>query len=926
MPLSLNEIRTRAAVFAREWADDFDENAEAKSFWDGFFRVFGQERRQVAMFEKFVKKLNTKQGFIDLFWPGKLVVEHKSRGKNLDKAFDQATEYFTGLKTTEYPKYVIVSDFARIRLYDLDNDSSHEINLAELPEKVDLFKFIAGYEQAQYKEQDPANIEAAELMGKLYDAMLATGYEGHPLEVYLVRLLFCLFAEDSNIFDKYQFQAYIEDRTHEDGSDLGSKLAELFYVLNTEPKKRLKNLDEQLSAFAYVNGKLFEEMLPPASFDRKMRDQLLECCSLDWSRISPAIFGSLFQSVIDKEKRRNLGAHYTSEKNILKLIKPLFLDELQAEFETIKGYKNSGQRKSALNKFHDRIASLRFLDPACGCGNFLIVSYRELRLLELEIIKELQGLQYVTDVSSLVLCDVGQFYGIEIEEFPSQIAQVALWLMDHQMNLKVSDTFGQYFARLPLKSRPHIANENALGIDWQTLVEPMPWEKTTSTFDFILGNPPFLGKNFQDEEQKKYIATIFYDSKQAGNLDLVCAWYRKALNLMTKFPKIKSGFVSTNSISQGELAYYLWLNLLSKGVIINFAHRTFQWNNEARGNAGVHCVIVGFSLVENRDKRIFYYDSPSGDYFVATAKNINPYLIDAPNILIPPRPAPLWAPRAMVNGSKPTDGGNLLLSEEEYNLLINKEPAAKKWLREFAMGDEFINGIKRYCLWLVDCTPAELSKLPEIKKRVAAVQKMRSSSRDKQTQIAAGRSTQFQAIRQPNGDYLALPRVSSEKRVYVPIGFLHKDFIAGDKLQLIPNATRFDFGIITSIQHMSWMRAITGRLESRYQYSASIVYNNFPWPEAPTEAQKKAVDEAAQVILDCRAKYPDSSLATLYNPLTMPSDLLKAHKTLDKAVDKCYRKEPFKDERERIEYLFGLYEKYTNGLLAVDGKRKGRAK
>ena len=923
MPLSLNEIRTRAATFSREWADDFDEDAEAKSFWDGFFRVFGQERRQVAMFEKFVKKLSDKQGYIDLFWPGKLVVEHKSKGKNLDRAYNQATDYFTGLKPAEYPRFIIVSDFARIRLYDLDNESNHEILLSELPEKVDLFKFIAGYEQTQFKEQDPANIEAAELMGKLHDAMLATGYEGHALEVYLVRLLFCLFAEDSNIFEKFQFQSYIEERTAQDGSDLGAKLSELFYVLNTDSSKRLKNLDEQLNAFVYVNGKLFEETLPPAAFDKLMRDQLLECCSLDWSRISPAIFGSLFQSVMDKDKRRNLGAHYTSEINILKLIKPLFLDELQEEFVTIKGYKNSTQRNNAINKLHQKISGLRFLDPACGCGNFLIVSYRELRLLELEIIKELRGLQMATDVSSLVLCDVGQFYGIEIEEFPSQIAQVALWLMDHQMNLRVSDLFGHYFARLPLKSRPHIVHANALRIDWQSLIHSSDETKSEVMFDYILGNPPFLGKNYQTKEQKEEIAKIFNDSQVAGNLDLVCGWYRKALDYMIKSPMTVSGFVSTNSVTQGELAYYMWSNLMPKGAIINFAHRTFQWNNEARGNAAVHCVIIGYSVNSKPEKYLFYYPDIKKEPVESTVKNISPYLIDSGNILIPPRTNPICPSKKMVNGSKPTDGGNLLLDEVELKELLNNEPKAEKWIRKFAMGDEFINDIKRYCLWLPEITPDELNQLPIVIKRIEAVKKMRAASKDKQTQIAAGRPTQFQAIRQPEASFLALPRVSSENRHYVPIGFLDKDFIAGDKLQLIPDATLYDFGVVTSEMHMSWMKAITGRLESRYQYSASIVYNNFPWPESLTEAQKKAVGEAAQAVLDTRAKYPGSSLATLYNPLIMPPDLLKAHQTLDKAVDKCYRKEPFKDERERIEYLFGLYEKYTAGLLAELGSKKG---
>lgn len=926
MPLSLNEIRTRAAAFSREWADAYDEDAEAKSFWDGFFRVFGQERRQVAMFEKFVKKLNDKQGYIDLFWPGKLVVEHKSKGKNLDRAYDQATDYFTGLKPAEYPRYIIVSDFARIRLYDLDHNSNHEIQLAELSEKVDLFKFIAGYEQTQYKEQDPANIEAAELMGKLHDAMLATGYEGHVLEVYLVRLLFCLFAEDSNIFEKYQFQAYIEDRTAPDGSDLGAKLSELFYVLNTEPQKRLKNLDEQLSAFAYVNGGLFAEMLPPAGFDRKMREQLLECCSLDWSRISPAIFGSLFQSVMDKDKRRNLGAHYTSEKNILKLIKPLFLDELQEEFETIKAYKNITQRKNALNKFHLKISGLRFLDPACGCGNFLIVSYRELRLLELEVIKELQGLQFVTDVSQLVLCDVVQFYGIEIEEFPSQIAQVALWLMDHQMNLRVSDTFGQYYARLPLKSQPHIVHANALRIDWQSLITPMPWHKTPAVFDYILGNPPFVGKQMRNLDQINDFNSVVRDIPSGSTLDFVAAWFVIASNYIKQWGG-KAAFVSTNSIVQGEQVSILWNQIIhiDKNIII-FAHRTFTWGNEAKGNAAVHVIIVGFSKASQTPRKLYTYNGYKSEPDFSYVKNISPYLVEGGNVIIRRNNKNISGIKELIKGNQPTDDGNFVFSLEEKLDFVAKEPKSIALFREYIGSEEFIHGKKRYCLWLKGVDVAALNSMKLVLDRVNKVKEFRLKSKKEATVRKAKTPMLFDEIRHTEDDYLVIPEVSSENRQYIPIGYLHSNIIASNKLYMLPNARVYHFGILSSIMHNVWTKTISGRMKSDISYSAGIVYNNFPWPESPTDAQKKAVEEAAQAVLDTRAKYPGSSLATLYNPLTMPPDMLKAHQTLDKVVDKCYRKEPFKDERERIEYLFGLYEKYTAGLLAGEGKGKKKGK
>jgi hypothetical protein len=491
MPLSWNEIKTRALAFSKEWQDESSEDAEAKSFWDGFFNVFGISRKRVASFEEPVKKLGDKHGYIDLFWKGVLIVEHKSRGKSLDKAYSQALDYFPGVTERDLPKYVIVSDFARFRLYNLEEKEQHEFDLKDLHKNVRLFGFIAGYQTHKIQEQDPVNIKAAEQMGKLHDQMKDAGYSGHPLELYLVRLLFCLFAEDTGIFERQQFKDYIEERTCEDGSDLGHHLSTVFQVLNTPREKRLTNLDEQLAAFPYVNGKLFEEMLPTAGFDSAMRQELLNCCALDWSRISPAIFGSLFQSIMDKAARRNLGAHYTSEENILKLIKPLFLDALWEEFEKIKNNKNK------LFEFHKKLRRLNFLDPACGCGNFLVIAYRELRLLELEILRASRtSEQSLLDVHSLINLNVDQFFGIEIEEFPAQIAQVALWLMDHQMNLLVSEEFGLYFVRIPLETSSQLSAGNALKIDWETVVP-------ARHVSYIMGNPPFVGAFICNEEQRR---------------------------------------------------------------------------------------------------------------------------------------------------------------------------------------------------------------------------------------------------------------------------------------------------------------------------------------------------------------------------------------------------------------------------------------
>ena len=514
MPLSWNEIKTRANAFSKDWQDESREDAEAKSFWDAFFNVFGITRRRIASFEEPVKKSDDKGGFIDLLWRGQLLVEHKSRGKNLDKAFTQALDYFPGLKERDLPKYILVSDFANFRLYNLETGEQIEFALKDLYQNVKLFGFIAGYQTQIIKPQDPINIKAAERMGKLHDALKAVGYDGHALELYLVRLLFCLFAEDTTIFEKRLLQDYIENKTAEDGSDLAHHISSLFHVLNTPTDKRLKNLDESLNAFPYVNGKLFAEPLPPAQFDTKMREALLDLCALDWSIISPAIFGSLFQSIMDSDARRNLGAHYTSEENILKLIKPLFLDELWAEFKKVKGQKNK------LAEFHQALRKLRFLDPACGCGNFLVITYRELRLLELEILRASRANgQLVLDVQTLINIDVDQFYGIEIEEFPAQIAQVALWLTDHQMNMKISEEFGSYYSRIPLKATPQIIHGNALQIEWAG---------ENPRFNYIFGNPPFLGKSNQSAVQKADMALVCGGIKNAGLLDFVAAWYIKS--------------------------------------------------------------------------------------------------------------------------------------------------------------------------------------------------------------------------------------------------------------------------------------------------------------------------------------------------------------------------------------------------------------
>lgn len=916
MPLSWNEIKSRALTFSKEWEYESSEDAEAKSFWDGFFNVFGISRRRVATFEQLVKTIDKKQGFIDLLWKGTILVEHKSRGKSLDKAYQQAKDYFPGLKETELPRYILVSDFEKFRLYDLDAGAQHDFDLRKLVENVHLFGFIAGYTKRTYKEQDPVNIAAAELMGKLHDKLKNMGYEGHVLEVYLVRLVFLLFADDTNIFEKGIFYDYLDLKTSEDGSDLANHLAHLFQVLNTPKEKRLKNLDESLTIFPYVNGKLFEEHLPIAAFDSEMRRILMDCNSLDWGKISPAIFGSLFQSVMDEKARRNLGAHYTSEKNILKLIKPLFMDELWAEFDSTKNDKRK------LQKLHEKISKLRFLDPACGCGNFLIVAYRELRELEMDIVKQLLKGQTVTDISSYFTIDVDRFYGIEYEEFPAQIAQVAMWLIDHQMNMKASETFGEYYVRLPLRKSATIVHGNALRVDWQSLLEPMPWEKGEIRFDYILGNPPFVGKHLQNGEQKQDMNNVFLGVDGAGVLDYVTAWYIKAAQYMQQFQMTKTAFVSTSSISQGEQVGILWNELFNKyKVKIHFAHGTFSWSNEARGNAAVHVVIIGFAPSDVSYKRIFEYEDIKGEPHELNVRNINPYLVEGSDFAINTRKKPICAVPEMYKGSQPTDGGHLLMDDQEKNDFVLQEPLSEKFIKRFVSAREFLNNDMRWCFWLVNANPSELRQLPKLGERINAVKQFRLKSTKAATVRWAQTPALFTENRQPNTDYILIPRHSSENRKYIPFGFFSKDYIIADSCNSIPNATKYHFGVLSSLMHMVWIQAVCGRLESRYRYSNDIVYNNFPWPESPTGKQIKTVEDAAQTILDTRAKYPESSLADLYDPNTMPPTLVKAHQQLDRAVDLCYRSQPFPNEIKRIEFLFDLYDKYTAGLFVKRPKK-----
>lgn len=955
MPLSWNEIKQRAIAFSRDWKGTTSEKSERQTFWNEFFEVFGKRRRTLATFEEPVKKLSGNWGFIDLFWPGTCLVEHKSAGQDLGKAHAQGMDYIRGLidsgREKDAPRWLIVSDFERIAIHDLEPEQdpdlpllkrllpSIEFPLKELHKNVRHFAFIAGYKSHKLNPEDPANFEATELMARLHDALWDGGYRGHDLCQFLVRLLFCFFADDTGIFPSDQFKLYVRERCSEDGSDLGARLAHLFQVLNTPEDKRSKNLDEDLAQLPYVNGDLFAEPLTFADFDAKMRAVLLECADFRWEKISPAVFGSLFQTVFDHEddrKRRQLGAHYTAEKNIMKVVRSLFLDELRAEFEAAKKDK-SGRGPNRLRDLQKKLAALKIMDPACGCGNFLVVTYRELRQLELEILIELHANElaeiqheFALDVTQLSQINVDQMYGIEIEEFPARIAEVALWLADHQANVLLSEAFGQFYRRIPLRKSPHIHVANALRKDWREVLPP-------EQCSFILGNPPFVGKKEQNEVQKEDMEMAWGDVQGAGVLDFVTGWYRKAANYMSG-TKVVTAFVSTNSITQGEQVPILWSELLQQNhVQIHFAHQTFAWQSEARGKAHVHVVIIGFAEYTPSKRTIFEYDDINSDPVPVTAVHINAYLVDSQVRFVTRRMKPLSQVSEMVFGTKLVDDGHLTLDEHEKQQLIDSYSFTHAWIRPLIGGEEFLNGTTRWCLWLNNAEPRLLKQCPPVLERIEKVRQFRLGSKKAPTVKLAETPSLFGEIRQPDSDYLLVPKVSSERRRYLPLGYITPDFVANGSALIVPNASLYEFGILSASQHLSWMRQICGRMKSDYQYSATIVYNNYPWPPEVTEAQKAAVEKAAQAVLDAREPYlnpnhgdedrivepcPKCTLADLYDPVTMPPGLVKAHADLDRAVDRCYRKEPFPNDRARVEHLFALYEKLTAPLVKYEKPKR----
>ena len=921
MRLSWNEIRARASRFADEWWDAAYEKGETQSFYNAFFEIFDVRRRSVARYEEHVRKLDNRSGFIDLFWPGVLIVEQKSAGRDLARAYGQAGEYFDSLPERDRPRYILVSDFQSFELHDLDEGEQTSFALADLPSHVEAFSFILGVQRRTFRDQDPVNVEASASMGRLHDALEASGYGGHDLEVFLVRAVFCLFADDTGIFEPRDiFLDLLETRTREDGSDLGGWLARLFQVLNTPVEQRQVKLDEDLARFPYVNGDLFAAKLNITDFDATMREALIDACRFDWAAISPAIFGALFQSVMKPTARRAQGAHYTTEKNILKVIEPLFLDDLRAEFERLQARKDN-RRRTELKAFHERLGEMKFFDPACGCGNFLIIAYRELRELEIELIRELHRgradeAQRVLDTADLSQITVDQFYGIEIGEFPARIAETALWMMDHIMNNRLSLEFGQSYVRIPLEGSPHILNADALEIDWTDLLPP-------EDCSFVFGNPPFGGFVMRDERKQAQTKTLMVELGAAGSrLDYVAAWFLKA-GAYFRGKRGRIAFVATNSITQGEQVAQLWPALFDRyNLEITFGHRTFPWGSDARGKAHVHVVIIGLSdgKTATAERRLFTYENSTGKADEITLTQVSPYLVDASHlgnfhlVVDRRRSAISNLPKISV-GTKPVDGGHYILDREEREELLTREPGATRLLRPFIGGREHINGLERWILLVSGAPPSLIRSMPSVLKRVQAVREFRTNHAGKLARSLAGRPTEFHVTVVPSAEFLVVPEVSSERREYVPIGYLEPPAIPSNQLLVIQNTTLHLFALLTSAMHMAWLRHVGGRLKSDYRYSSGLVYNTFPIPPGSSDLSK--LEPLAQAVLDARAAHPDATLADLYDPDLMPPNLRRAHQAIDRTMDRLYRAKGFASEHERVEHLFMLYEKIRAPLAAA---------
>jgi hypothetical protein len=896
-------------AFAEKYSNITNEKQYSQSFWtDLFTKVIGVPDLLAAgiEFEYPVISSEGKTNWIDVFWSGVLLIEQKSTGKNLDLAENQARSYLVGLPPEHRPPAIIVSDFSKFRIIDVLMNEQIEFSLSELPDNLHRLESLLGKQIASATRQEvTADIHAVELMGNLFTAFEKAGYEGHALSVFLVRVLFLNFGDDTRMWKRVGnglFGDFVANSA-KDGNGLGAQIQELFQVLNTPVENRAATTPSNLSNFPYINGGVFEENLPIFSFNADMRKALIDTTQYDWSKISPAIFGAMFQTVKSKEDRRNLGEHYTSEANILKVIRPLFLDDY------LERLTNSWDNISNLKKLRKDLSLNNYLDPACGSGNFLVVAYRRLRELELKIVarlNELEGKEGHTQLEGTwgLSVHLNQFHGIEINEWSSQIATVAMFIADHQANQAMEEITGFAPERFPLKESAQIIHSNALLLDWSSVCQ-----MNSSTF--IMGNPPFLGSLMMSDEQKEDTKVVWGDHKKTGLVDFVTNWFIKASELIQKYD-CTAGFVSTNSITQGEQPALLWSKLNPLGITIDFGHRPFTWTNEAKGKAAVHVVIVGFSKRELKLKKLWTYKTVKSEAELHLVKKINPYLIDAENVIVESRQtaiSPDLPP--MFFGSMPRDNGHLSkISEEEAEQIKQTDPIASKYLRRLIGADELINGGIRYCLWLEECEPQELSTSATLKKRIQAVKEMRESSPAKSTRDLAKVSHLFAQRAQPKTSYIAVPRVSSESRRYVPMDFCNPDVIASDALLTIPNAEKSVFAVLMSRVFNTWNLAVSGRLKSDTRISQEITYNNFALPKL-SENEKKSLEESADLIISARNKYPNASLADLYGPLSMPIELVKAHDLNDRLVLKIIGLKAEVTNEEILKVLFDNYSKLS---------------
>ena len=905
-----------AAAFAQRWKGRGYERGESQPFWiDLLSNVYGIETPSDGFITFEDHRMVDSSNFIDGRIPStKVLIEQKSLGKDLRAGirqsdgsllnpFQQARRYVVSLPVSEHPRWIVTCNFAEFLVYDMEqpNGEPQQILLENLGKEYYRLQFLVDAKSEHLSKEMEVSIEAGKIVGRIYEALLTQYDDNSPealrwLNILCVRIVFCLYAEDAGIFTHDQFHNFLV--TYE-AKDLRRALRDLFEVLNTPKEKRSKYLQEELAAFPYTNGGLFEEEIEIPQFTEELKQTLLQNASLDfdWSDISPTIFGAVFESTLNPETRRSGGMHYTSIENIHKVIDLLFLNDLRRELDEILEEKVEKQRVHKLDAYQDKLASLTFLDPACGSGNFLTETYLSLRRLENEAIRErYHGQMMMGEFVDAVKVSINQFYGIEINDFAVTVATTALWISEAQMLTETEHIIHHDIDFLPLKSYTNIHEGNALRIDWETVVPK-------DHLNYIIGNPPFVGARLMSENQKQDVIDIFgVKWKNVGNLDYVCCWYKKAAELMKDAPQARAALVSTNSICQGEQVANLWQKLFDDGIRINFAYRTFRWDSEASLKAHVHCIIVGFSY--QQVKPCFIYD---GDRKIEAA-NINAYLIDGPNTFIESRQKPLCDVPDIGIGNKPIDGGYYLFNEEEKIEFIKKEPTSSKYFRPFLGATEFLHQRPRYCLWLGNCSPAELHNMPLCLERVAAVREYRRSSTSEGTRKLADKPTRFHVENMPNSTYILVPRHSSENRRYIPMGFLTPDILTSDAVQIIPEATLYHFGVLGSNVHMAWMRAVCGRIKSDYRYSKDVVYNNFPWP-TPTDEQKAKIEQTAQAILDARALYPDSSLADLYDELTMPVELRRAHQDNDRAVMAAYGF-PIKTmtESQCVAELFKLYQ------------------